>query len=290
MAQKPFCGDTVTFPLLATLFLQTPRSQECAFWTSTSQKYLPELTWSWPSTQGRETNLSGELGRSWHGSSQVILLPSSDKKSAEWAVAASRVRFTAKTRDHPVSGKSLSRLGPESYENSSGSGEIQFTSLDLPWDYPQGTGSVLDHDRLTNLELFFSPICKEQMNIRIHNLTELPVCPEYCGNKLLNSRIMTTKNKTKHLFSYTWTSFYKILNYVWLEDLCQPYALLIQNSYRIHICNLFRVFGRKYRIWCVWQIFYYSLSIPQILADDNHFTYFQNIMLYAIKNNKTTKM
>ena len=98
---------------------------------------------------------------------------------------------------------SLSRLGPEFCESSSGSGEIQFTSLDLPWDYPQGTGSVLDHDRLTNLELFFSPICKEQMNIRIHNLTELPVCPEYCGHKLLNSRIMTTKNKTKHLFSYT---------------------------------------------------------------------------------------
>ena len=111
MAQKPFCGDIVTLPSLATLFLQTPRSQECAFWTSTSQKYLPELTYSWPSTQGMETNLSGELGSSWHGSCQVTLLPSSDRKRAGWAVAASRVSFTAKTRDRQVSGRVSVGLG-----------------------------------------------------------------------------------------------------------------------------------------------------------------------------------
>ena len=167
MAQKPFCGDTVILPFLATLLLQTPRSQECASWTSTSQKYLSELTCSWPSTQGMETNLSGQLGRSWHGSCQVTLLPSSDRKRAGWAVAASRVRFTAKTREHHVSENGISRLGPESpfCESFSDPGEIQFTSLHLPWDYLQGTGLVLDHDRLTSLELFFSPICKEQMNI-----------------------------------------------------------------------------------------------------------------------------
>ena len=99
---------------------------------------------------------------------------------------------------------SLSRLGPEFCESSSGSGEIQFTSLNLPWDYPQGARSLMDHYRLTSLELFFSPICKQQMNIRIHNLTELPVCPEYYGNKLLNSRITTTKKKKQtNLFLYT---------------------------------------------------------------------------------------
>ena len=59
-------------------------------------------------------------------------------------MAASRVKFTAKTRDNQVSGKSLSRLGPEFYESASGSGEMQFTSLNLPWVYPQGKGSVLD--------------------------------------------------------------------------------------------------------------------------------------------------
>ena len=197
MAQKPFCGDIVTLPFLSTLFLQTPRSQECTFWTSTSQKYLPELTCSWPSTQGMETNLSGELGSSWHGSCQVTLLPSSDRKRAGWAVAASRVKFTAKTRDNQVSGKSLSRLGPEFYESASGSGEMQFTSLNLPWVY-----------RLTSLELFFSPICKEQMNIEstIWQI-ELPVCPEYYGNKLLNSRITTTK-KGKKRKNNKQTSFY----------------------------------------------------------------------------------
>ena len=67
----------------------------------------------------------------------------------------------------------ISRLGPESpfCESFSDPGEIQFTSLYLPWDYLQGTGSVLDYDRLTSLELFFSPICKGQMNMRIHRLT-----------------------------------------------------------------------------------------------------------------------
>ena len=116
-------------------------------------------------------------------------------------MAASRVRFTAKTTDHQVSGKSLSRLGPEFCESASGPGEFQFISLDLPWDYLQGTGSVLDHDRLTILELFFSPICKEQIYIRIHSLTELPVCPEYYRNKLLDSRITTTKKeKTTYLY------------------------------------------------------------------------------------------
>ena len=223
MAQKPFCGDTVILPFLATLFLQTPRSQECAFWTSTSQKYLPELMCSSPSTQGRETNLSGQLGRSWHGSCQVTLLPSSDRKTAGWAVAASRVRFTAKTRDRQVSGKSLSRLRPESpfYEGSSGPGKIQLTPH-LPIFHgttPQGAGSLLDLSRLTSLELFFSPICKEQMNIWIHNLTELPVCPEYYGNKLLNSRIATTKKEKTN----KQTSFYIIEPVLQDNKLCMTW-------------------------------------------------------------------
>ena len=178
MAQKPFCGDIVTLPFLVTLSLQTPRSQEYASPTSTSQKYLFELTCSWPSTQVREVNLCEQLGRSWRGSCHVTLLPSSDRKRAGWAVAASRVRFTAKTREHHVSGNGISRLGPESpfCESFSDPGEIQFTSVHLPWDYLQGTGSVLDHDRLTSLELFFSPICKEQMNMRIYHLTDRAAC------------------------------------------------------------------------------------------------------------------
>ena len=167
MAQKPFCGDIVTLPFLSTLFMQTPRSQECTFWTSTSQKYLPELTYSWPSTQGMETNLSGELGSSWHGSCQVTLLPSSDREREGWAVAASRVKFTAKTRDNQVSGKSLSRLRPEFpfCEGSSGPGKIQviFTRLPFLPHKEQGTSwSII----LTSLELFFPPICKEHMNVR----------------------------------------------------------------------------------------------------------------------------
>jgi len=148
------------------------------------------------------------MGRSWHGSCQVILLPSSDRKRAGWAVAASRVRFTANIRVHEVSGKSLSRLRSESpfCEGSSGPGKIHLTpALPIfPGITPQGARSFLDHYRLTSLELFFSPVCKEQMNIRIHNLTEFPVCPEYYGNKLLNSRIMTTKKEktNKPLFIY----------------------------------------------------------------------------------------
>lgn len=179
MAQKPFCGDIVTLPSLATLFLQTPRSQECASWTSTSQKYLSELTCSWPSTQGMETNLSGQLGSSWHGSCHVTLLPSSDRKRAGWAVAASRVRFTAKTRDHQVSGRVSVGFGhglpsvraPLALGRSSSP-----PSPILPGTTPQGAGSLLDHYRLTSLELFFPPVCKEQMNIRIHHLTDRASC------------------------------------------------------------------------------------------------------------------
>ena len=179
MAQKPFCGDIVTLPFLVTLSLQTPRSQECASPTSTSQKYLFELTCSWPSTQVREVNLCEQLGRSWRGSCHVTLLPSSDRKRAGWAVAASRVRFTAKTRDHQVSGRVSVGFGhglpsmraPLALGRSSSP-----PSPILPGTTPQGAGPLLDHYRLTSLELFFPPVCKEQMNIRIHHLTDRASC------------------------------------------------------------------------------------------------------------------
>ena len=97
IAQKPFCGGNGTLPFLLTLSLQTPRSQEQVFSIYTSQKYLPELMLSWPSTQETELNLCVELGRSLSLFCQVTHFPSSDRRRTGWAVAASRVTFAAKT-------------------------------------------------------------------------------------------------------------------------------------------------------------------------------------------------
>lgn len=58
---------------------------------------LPEVNIEWPRTQGRELNLCGSLGRSWDFSPKVTHLLPSDKMRAGWAVAGSRITFTAKT-------------------------------------------------------------------------------------------------------------------------------------------------------------------------------------------------
>ena len=247
MTQKPFCGDIATLPFLATLSLQTPRSQECASPTSTSQKYLPELTRSWPSTQGRETNLCEQLGSSWHVSFQVTPLPSSDRKRAGWAVAASRVRFTAKTRDHQVSGISVG-LG-QSLPSVRASLTLGRSSSPL-CIFPgttykeQGLSWAMIDSPVWNSSFLQSARNKWTWESTVWQV-ELSNCPEHYSNKLLNSRI-TANNKEKASFIY--------LN-LFLQDaklyMSWRPALLIQNSYRINICYLFRMFERKYSIWWV---------------------------------------
>ena len=87
--------------------------------------------------------------------------------------------YCKETRDHQVSGRVSVGLG-HSLPSVRAPLALGRSSSPpppiLPGTTPQGAGSLLDHYRLTSLELFFPPVCKEQMNIRMHHLTDRASC------------------------------------------------------------------------------------------------------------------